>query len=359
MIHAQWGRARLLGLAMPLLVALALGCAPRSSAPAPAAPAAAPAGSAPSGAPAGQAAPAQARPAPQAVRVTIPAQVELGNAVIQLGVKNGYFAEEGLAPEFTLATGSIGIKALVAGEFDVSFTIGSATQAILSDAPMKVTHVILNRPLWYVYGREHVRSLKDLEGKTLGTGSISDPAHMVTAMIMERQGGDPSKVTAIGMGPPPERYKGLIAGAIDAASLIFPDNLRADEDGFRQLVAIPELFQLAMVGVTVRDDALTTKGPMLEAFMRAANKSIARFRANRDEAAGILVDVMELERATAERLHGELANMLTTNGLIDAEAQRSTIKVYGSALPDLNTDTVPSSKVFDFSIAERVARAAP
>lgn len=345
-----FSRGRLLYPSAAVALALVLGCA-RPAAPAPAGSAQAPAPGQPPAT--GQ---AQPRPAPQAVRVTIPAQVELGNAAVQLGVKNGYFAEEGLAPEFTLATGSIGIKALVAGEFDVSFTVGSAVQAILSDAPLKVAHIILARPLWYVYGRENVRSLKDLEGKTLGVGSVSDPAHVGTSLIMERQGGDPSKVTAIGMGPPPKRYEGLLIGAVDASALIFPDNLRAEDDGYHKLANFADYFQMAMVGVTVRDDALTTKAPMLEAFMRAANKSVERFRSNREEAVGILVDVMELERPQAERNHAELANMLSKDGTMDQDAQRTSIKIYGAAIPDLNTDAVPSSKVFDFTLAERVAR---
>ncbi len=271
-------------------------------------------------------------------------------------MRNGYFAEEGLAPEFTLAVGSVGIKALVAGEFDVSLTVGSATQAILSDAPLKIVHVILARPLWYVYGREHVRTLKDLEGKTLGVGSVSDPAHLGTALIMEQQGHDPRQVTAIAMGPPPKRYEGLVIGAIDAGVLIFPDNLRAEEDGYRKLAAFADHFQLAMVGLTVRDDALASRVPLFEAVMRAANRSVERFRANRDEAVGVLVDVMELERAPAERQHAELAGMFAQGGTIALDAQRASIKMYGALLENVDGDSVPVNKVFDFTLAERVAR---
>jgi ABC-type nitrate/sulfonate/bicarbonate transport system substrate-binding protein len=352
-------RARFRSAILVLLVAVVVGCAqpaaPAASRPAPAAQPPAPGGQA--GAPA--AAQAPAKPAPQPLRITIPSEIELGNAVLQLGVRNGYFAEEGLAPEFLLAVGSVGVRALVAGEVDVSIAAGSSTQAILGDAPLKITYVAVARPQWWVYGRGAVRTLKDLEGKTLGVGSIRDPSHVGTSIIMERQGADPSKVTAVGMGPPIKRLEGLMIGAIDGGVLTFPDNLRADEEGFTRIAAFPDYFQLAMVALAVREDTLTNKVPMLEALIRAANKSMERFRTNKEDAVGISLDVLQLDRARAEQLHEELGAMLAKNGIIDENTQRTSIKIFGASLEDLDTDRVPLTKVFDFSLAERVARNTP
>ncbi len=333
-----------------LLAWLIVGCAQ------PAAPSAAP----PSPGSGTAAAPAQPAPspAPQTMRITIPAVAELGHAVLQLGVKNGYFAEEGLAPDFMLATGQIGIKALVAGEYDASLAVGSATQAILNGAPLKIAHVVVGRPLWWVYGRDPVRSLKDLQGRTLGVGAISDPSNVGTNLIMEKQGLDPRTVTAIAMGPPAQRYEGLLGGAVDAAVLILPDNLRADDEGFHNLAAFADYFQLAMTGMTVREDALAAKGPLLSAYMRAANKSIERFRANKDEAVAASVDVLQLSQAQAERLHDELAAALPKDGLVDQDTQSTTIKMYGTAIEGIDPQSIPLTKVFDLSLAERVASGA-
>lgn len=358
-------RGRMAYVAAALVVAVAVGCAPAGQP----SPTAAPAKPAPTTAPAKAAeqkpadkaaAKTETKPAAkkeqQTVKVTVPSLAEVTYAALQMGIDKGFFAEEGLKPEVTQAPGATGVKATAAGEFDITLTVGSATQAILRDAPLKITYLYLERPLWWVYSRENVTSWKDLEGKRLGVASPNDASHVITKELMQKQGADPSSVTAVPLGAPPQRLPALKAGSVDAAILIFPQNLEAEKEGFNKLAFFGDQFKVYMTGITVSDDTLKNKPQMLEAFMRASNKTLEHFRQNKDDAVAAMVQNFKADKDAMAQSYGEIVPLFTQNGLSDQETLRESLKAYGAELEGVDPANFPLDRIFNFTLAEKVAK---
>src|SRR5262249_58995826 len=61
-----------------------------------------------------------------------------------------------------------------------------------------------------------VRSLKDLEGKVVGVGSIGALIHQLTATLLRKYAVDVSAVRFVNIGSNTDTFKGVMAGTVDA-----------------------------------------------------------------------------------------------------------------------------------------------
>jgi ABC-type nitrate/sulfonate/bicarbonate transport system substrate-binding protein len=84
----------------------------------------------------------------------------------------GFDKEEGFTAVFSAATGSVAIKAMLAGDFDFTLAAGSAMTAAVSGAPVRVIYVHVAKSLYFLYAREGISDLKGLEGKRVGIDAI-------------------------------------------------------------------------------------------------------------------------------------------------------------------------------------------
>src|SRR5258705_4445041 len=95
-----------------------------------------------------------------------------------LGKEKGYFREEGLEPQLIQMSSNIAITANIAGELDGQAAIGSAIRAIQRGAPLRVVVVTLRLPLFWLVVLAADRSVKQLQGKVLGSSTIRRSQHL-------------------------------------------------------------------------------------------------------------------------------------------------------------------------------------
>lgn len=133
----------------------------------------------------------------------------------------GYWEEEGLDVTFDAYNGTGEVMTAVAtGKTDVGSggTKGAMSAVQNGNADLKVFYsYIPNTPYWpVVLPDSPIRTLKDLEGKTVGTFSLAgDGAGLLTG-VMKAEGVDTSKVDIVAVGVGAEAYQTLKAGRIDA-----------------------------------------------------------------------------------------------------------------------------------------------
>ena len=75
---------------------------------------------------------------------------------MQIASEKGMDKEEGFTAAFTNTTGSVAIKAMLAGDFDLTLSVGGSLTAAVSGAPTKVIYVHVAEPLYFLYARESV-----------------------------------------------------------------------------------------------------------------------------------------------------------------------------------------------------------
>src|SRR4051812_22832234 len=215
---ARWLRGSL------MVALLGLACAPAAPPAAPSAPPspAAPAASAPAVAPA-----AGPPTAPATVRVGVLGLI--AEAGVFIALERGYFAEEGIVPEFTtLDTGARAIPALAAGQLDA--TAGgfspSYVNAGLRGVGMKMVAAMgRNEPdasSGYVVVRKAlvdagaVRDWPDLRGRTIAVAARGSVNDYMVAKGLALGGVSDDEVTWVEL-TFPDQAAGFANGTVDAA----------------------------------------------------------------------------------------------------------------------------------------------
>jgi ABC-type nitrate/sulfonate/bicarbonate transport system substrate-binding protein len=140
--------------------------------------------------------------------------------VQQLMKDKGYLEQLGLQPNFlSVADGSKIIGALLSGEADICTASGfnQVLPAIERGGKLKVlagAEVLL---LHLVYScRPEIKTLKDLEGRTVGTGPVGALLHSIMIALLRKNNVDPGKVTFVNVGSSADVFRSVAAKVVDA-----------------------------------------------------------------------------------------------------------------------------------------------
>lgn len=143
-----------------------------------------------------------------------------GQAFIDLMQSQGFLSKYGLDAEFiTAGDGSKIVVALLSGSADLCRAggFGQVLAAIDKGAELKVVGgAILTAAVGVYSTNPEVRTLKDLEGRTVGTGAPGALLHQMMVAVMEKQGVDVGKVNFVNIGSSSQVFKAVVAGKVDA-----------------------------------------------------------------------------------------------------------------------------------------------
>lgn len=199
--------------------------------------------------------------------------------------QQGIFEEFGLDVTITnVADGAKLMGGILTGQMDICplSGFGQVFAAIEKGAKMKVLGGGAILPLQGLLSiKPNIRTLKDLEGKTVGTGSLGALVHQLTVATMRKFGVDESKVTFVNIGSATDIFRAVAVGTVDAGSSevwqVGRNGVHAIENG-RFWVDLPEYtYQAAFASdMAIRDKR--------EALVRAlaAYAKLYRFIQNGD-----------------------------------------------------------------------------
>jgi ABC-type nitrate/sulfonate/bicarbonate transport system substrate-binding protein len=161
------------------------------------------------------------------LRAAGPASIRIANASGGLNLtmtalmKQEKFLEQfGLAPELmSVADGSRILGAIVGGTADISTAsgFGQVFPAIEHGAQLKIVGGGALVPTIAMFtGKPYVNSLKDLEGRTVGTGSIGALVHQLVTALLKKYNVDVAKVRFVNIGSSADVFRAVSAGTVDA-----------------------------------------------------------------------------------------------------------------------------------------------
>jgi ABC-type nitrate/sulfonate/bicarbonate transport system substrate-binding protein len=140
--------------------------------------------------------------------------------VQQLIKDKGYLEQQGLQPSFlSVADGSKIIGALLSGEADICTASGfnQVLPAIERGGQLKVVAGAEVLLLHLVYScRPEIKTLKDLEGRTVGTGPVGALLHSIMVALLRKNNVDPGKVTFVNVGSSADVFRSVAAKVVDA-----------------------------------------------------------------------------------------------------------------------------------------------
>jgi ABC-type nitrate/sulfonate/bicarbonate transport system substrate-binding protein len=144
-----------------------------------------------------------------------------------------YFEAFGLAPDvMSVSDGSKILGGIVGGSVDVSLAsgFGQVFPAVEHGANLKIIGGGALVPTIAMFtGKPYVNSLKDLEGRTVGTGSIGALVHQLVTALLRKYKVDVSKVRFVNIGSSADVFRAVSAGTVDAgpaAAALIPDAAR-------------------------------------------------------------------------------------------------------------------------------------
>ena len=199
-----------------------------------------------------------------------------------------FLKDFGVEAVFTNATdGTRTAASLVSGETDICMYAGFnlVPIAVEKGAPLKVVAAASLVPFQCMFSkRADIKTMKDLEGKTVGIGSLGALLHQQILALFKKKGVDASKVTFSNVGSSTDIFRAVVAGVVDAGPATIEVYEKKEQYGIHSLsdgefwVELPEYTNQASY---TSDRAIAAKRDQLVRVL-AAYAKFYRFVQNGD-----------------------------------------------------------------------------
>jgi len=268
----------------------------------------------------------------------------------------GYYRAEGLDVELILMSAPTASRALLSGDVAVATVGGAGLPPVLRGSPMRFLFSTYNRAMFWLYAKPEIRDVKALKGKRVGVSGIGSGPDSLLREVLRVNGLDAARdVTILSLGVMPTIYAGLQSGIVDGAMLSPPVTFKAEEAGFRELVAFPKQDLVEPQGaILVRDALLQADPAQVERFVRASYKGFLYIRENRTGTIPIVARYLQVSEAQAAKAYDQVVRpALTQDGTLSPEMQAKAVEHVLKRL-DLK-ESPPLARIFDFSLTRKVS----
>jgi NitT/TauT family transport system substrate-binding protein len=290
----------------------------------------------------------------EARRVTVAVPVlDVTQSALYVARDRGYYQKEGLDVDLILMRGGVANQALIAGNVEFTTVPTAGLQAALQGAPLKVVLSTFHKPMFWLYSRPEIHSVKELVGKKIAVSSLGAAGDSALRELLKRNGIDENREAAIlAIGTTGTRLGALSTGVVDAAMMTFPQNITAAESGFRELVSFIASDIIQLQGAIVTRDALLSSDPgTVEKFLRATIRGIIYYSSNRGGTIPILARNVKSDEALAAKVYDLVKPALTPESILTDDLQK---RVMAPLLERVNRRDVAVTRFFDFALVRKL-----
>ena len=287
------------------------------------------------------------------IHVAIPA-VSPASTTFMVAKERGYYRDESLEAELIVMPAATAMQALIGGNVEFATVGGAGLPPVLRGAPVRFLFTTFNRPMFWLYSKPDIRSIKDLRGKKVGVSSLGSGPDSLLRDLLKRHGMEGGRdVVIMPMGAGTARFVALRAGSVDGAMLSIPSNFMAEEAGFRELVSFIKQDLVELQGsIVVREGLLESDPVLVEKFVRASLKGLLYFRNNRSGTTSILSRFLRVKEDLSGRIYELILPGATPDGTISEETQRKSLE---HILERVGLkEPPPLGKIFNFSLTQKV-----
>ena len=290
----------------------------------------------------------------EARKVTIAVPVlDVTQSALFVARDRGFFQKEGLEVDLILMRGGVANQALIGGNVEFTTVPTAGLQAALQGAPLKVVLSTFHKPMFWLYSRPQIRSVKELHNKKIAVSSLGAAGDSALRELIKKSGMDENRdVAVLAIGTTATRLGALSTGVVDAAMMTFPHNITAAEAGFRELVSFiaSDIIQLQGAIVT-RDALLNTELAVVEKFLRATIKGIIYYSTNRSGAIQILARDVKTQESLAAKIYDLVKPALTPESILNDDLQK---RVMAPLLERVTKRDPSTARFFDFALARKI-----
>jgi NitT/TauT family transport system substrate-binding protein len=290
----------------------------------------------------------------EARKVTVAVPVlDVTQSALFVARDQGYFQKEGLDVELILMRGGVANQALIGGNVEFTTVPTAGLQAALQGAPLKVVLSTFHKPMFWLYSRPQIRSVKELHNKKIAVSSLGAAGDSALRELIKKSGMDENRdVAVLAIGTTATRLGALSTGVVDAAMMTFPHNITAAQAGFRELVSFiaSDIIQLQGAIVT-REALLNTQPDVVEKFLRATIKGIIYYSTNRSGAIQILARDVKTQESLAAKIYDLVKPALTPESILSDDLEKRVMTPLWERVAKRDPST---ARFFDFALARKI-----
>jgi NitT/TauT family transport system substrate-binding protein len=246
-----------------------------------------------------------AAPSEELTSITVGVVPVVDVAPLYLGIDKGFFEEEGLEVEPVVAQGGAAIiPAVMAGDQEIGFSnVVSLMLAQTQDLPVTIISQGIqatddaenDTAAIAVKGDSDIQEPADLAGKTIAINTLNNISQLTVTAALDSEGVDTSTINFVEV-PLPDMVGQLEAGQIDAAGLVEPFVTTGKNAGQRMIIydRVATEPEMTIATYFTSESYLQDNPDVVEAFVRAINRSLEYATENPDEARQAIADYTEI-----------------------------------------------------------------
>jgi len=264
--------------------------------------------------------------AQEKVIVAHSARAALSIGPLLYGIGRGFYRDEGIDLVYVSIRADLGIKALLSGDIDYSYSTGTIIRGAIIGVPVRNLSFDFSRVLHALMSRPEIPNAAALKGKKVGVSSFGATGDLAARVGLRSLGLDPEKdVTIITLGSDTLRHAALLAGTVQATHMPVPLNIQLKKEGYHELVYAGKILQRPLTGLATSLEKIQ-KNPaqvqhMVRAFLRAT-------RALKTERAGFIAFAQKkygYSKEIMEEAYNYLIEALSQDGFVDGAALQAAI----------------------------------
>jgi NitT/TauT family transport system substrate-binding protein len=276
------------------------------------------------------------------------ARAALSIGPLLYGIERGFYRDEGIDLVYVSLRADLGIKALLSGDIDYSYSTGTILRGAILGLPVRNLSFDFSRVLHALMSRPDIPNAAALKGKRVGVSSFGATGDLAARVGLRSLGLDPEKdVTIITLGTDTLRHAALIAGTVQATHMPVPLNIQLKKEGYHELVYAGKILQRPLTGLATSVEKIQ-KNPgqvqrMVRAFVRAT-------RALKSERAGFIAFAQKkygYSKDVMEEAYKYLIDALSQDGFVDDSSLQAAIDE-AKGLAKI-TKPISQSDVVDYS----------
>ena len=216
----------------------------------------------------------------ETLKLAIPQKGAWDTSFSVYGDREGFFKEQGIDLEITYTEGGATTEtAVVSGSVDLAVATGTLgiISAYVKGAPIRIISAESTGSAdlyWYAKAGSGIKSLKDLNGKTIGFSAPGSSSNLALLTLLKEQGVNAKPVAA---GGAPPTYTQVMSGQLDAGWAPAPFGVRELREGKIVVIArandSPAVRSETIRVNVVNLNTLQAKRDAVGRFMKAYYKS--------------------------------------------------------------------------------------
>lgn len=264
------------------------------------------------------------------------------------GIHKGFYREEGIELLYVSIRADLGIKALLAGEVDYIYSVGTAIRGAVQGVPVKALSFDFTKVFHSLMARQEITSASALKGKKVAVSSFGASTDVSARAALQAIGLDPNRdVTIVALGGDTIRYAALQAGTVQAAMMSLPLNIRLKKEGYNELFYAGKILHEPLTGLVTTTDKIKRNPDQIHRMMRAFVRGMRAFK---NERAGFIAFAQKkfgISKDVTEESYAYLVDSLSQDGFAQAAVVEKAIenakKLVGVDKPVTQADVVDYS----------------